>query len=187
MRIALVIGQATPPGRLVTACRALEQDLRDAGAEVNVVDLAAAPVQICDGRPLEQYDAATRAAVGALNSADAAALASPVYRASFSGVLKNFLDLLPLEALHGKPVAILAMGATDHHYLGVDTHLRAVLAWFGALAIPTSVYLASRDFDQGQLAARARGELRSLAATLTLVTGRTAGAAFGPAPLAGRG
>jgi FMN reductase len=186
MRIALVIGQATAPGRLVTACRALEQHLHNAGAEVQVVDLAATPVQICDGRPPEQYDAVTRAAVDVLNSADAAALASPVYRASFSGVLKNFLDLLPLEALHRKPVAILAMGATDHHYLGVDTHLRAVLAWFGALAMPTSVYLASRDFEQGKLAARAQDELHSLAATLTQVTVRTAGAAFGPAPLAGR-
>jgi FMN reductase len=187
MRIALVIGQATAPGRLVTACRALEQDLRDAGAEVEVVDLAATPVQICDGRPFEQYEPATRGAVGAINSADAAALASPVYRASFSGVLKNFLDLLPLEALRGKPVAILAMGATDHHYLGVDTHLRAVLAWFGALAMPTSVYLAGRDFDQSKLTERARGELHSLAATLAMVTGRTSGAALGPDPLAGRG
>jgi len=187
MRIALVIGQATAPGRLVTACRALEEELRDTGAEVEVVDLAAAPVQICDGRPLEQYDGATRAAVGAVNSAGAAVIASPVYRASFSGVLKNFLDLLPIEALRDKPVAILAMGATDHHYLGVDTHLRAVLAWFGALAMPTSVYLASRDFEQGALAARARDEIRSLAATLTLIAGRMAGATFGPAPLAGRG
>ena len=38
------------------------------------------------------------------------------------------------------------MGATQHHFLGVDWHLRDVLAWFGALVVPTSVYLVSADF-----------------------------------------
>ena len=39
-------------------------------------------------------------------------LASPVYRASFTGALKNLLDLTPVEALRAKPVGIVAMGAT---------------------------------------------------------------------------
>ena len=68
-----------------------------------------------------------------MGQADAVILASPVYRGSFTGALKNLLDHLPIEALTGKPVGIVAMGATNHHYLGVDWHLRDVLAWFGAI------------------------------------------------------
>jgi FMN reductase len=186
MRIALVIGQAAAPGRFVTACHALAAEIRAAGALVDVIDLAAQPVQICDGRELVQYDGATRSAVAAIEAAGAVVLASPVYRASFSGVLKNLLDILPLQALSNKAVAIVAMGATDHHYLGVDGHLRAVLAWFGALVLPTSVYLTSRDFEAGQPGAGAREELRGLAAALIAIASRTAGATMGPTPLAAR-
>ena len=51
------------------------------------------------------------------------------------------------------------MGATQHHFLGVDWHLRDVLAWFGALVVPTSAYLASADFVDGQLSESAKQDL----------------------------
>ena len=44
------------------------------------------------------------------------------------------------------------MGATDHHYLTVDTQLRPVLAWFGAHLVPGQVYLQSQHFKDGKLA-----------------------------------
>ena len=84
-----------------------------------------------DGRPPEQYGDDTASIVARVGAADAVILASPVYRGSFTGALKNLLDHLPVDALAGKPVGIVAMGASAHHYLGVDWHLRDVLAWFG--------------------------------------------------------
>ena len=110
--------------------------------------------------------------VAALAAADVVLLASPVYRATFTGALKNLLDLTPLEALRGKPVGIVAMGASPHHYLGVDWHLRAVLAWFGALVAPTSVYLESAHFKDGRLAdAGALAALGDLVAALLAMAG----------------
>jgi FMN reductase len=154
---------------------------------VTVVDLAATPVEICDGRPEAAYGDATRAAIRAVREASAVAIASPVYRASYPGVLKNFVDLLPVEALAGKPVGILAMGASAHHYLGVDTQLRAVLAWFGALVAPTSVYLTSGDFASGELTAAAAVEdVRALAHTLVTLAERVTGTTLGPVPIAAR-
>src|SRR5688572_6939638 len=152
-----------------------------------MIDLAVTPVEICDGRPDDAYGDATRAAVRAVRDASAVAIASPVYRASYPGVLKNFVDLLPVEALSGKPVGIVAMGASAHHYLGVDTQLRAVLAWFGALVAPTSVYLTSRDFESGELRAPAAVEdVRALARTLVALAERVGGTTLGPTPLAAR-
>ena len=58
------------------------------------------------------------------------------------------------------------MGATNHHYLGVDWHLRDVLTWFGAIVVPTSVYLSSSDFVDGNLSDEAKRDLSSLVEAL---------------------
>jgi len=79
------------------------------------------------------------------------------------------------------------MGATQHHYLGVDWHLRDVLAWFGAVVAPTSVYLSSADFVEGELTGSAEAELEALAKTVCrLATALKDAGPFGPAPLAAR-
>ena len=107
-----------------------------------------------------------------------------MYRASFTGALKNLLDLTPLETLRAKPIGIVAMGASPHHYLGVDWHLRAVLAWFGALVAPTSVYLESAHFQNGRLAdPGAIAALGELVATLLDMAGWPRDR-LGPPPLA---
>jgi len=187
MRVVIVIGQATPPGRLANACRALEESIHAAGGEVEMVDLSSTRLEICDGRGVEQYDAVTRTAVAMISQASGVVIASPVYRASYPGVLKNLLDLLPVEALRDKPVGIVAMGASDHHYLAVDGHLRMVLAWFGAFTLPTSLYLTNRDFDmERKPTVEAQEELRALAQSICMLAECTAGTTFGPVPLAVR-
>src|SRR4029077_12954212 len=104
----------------------------------------------------------------------------PVYRASFPGVLKNLLDITPVEALQNKPVGIVAMGGSPHHYLAVDSQLRAVLAWFGALVAPTGVYVTGGDFRDGQLASdSARSDLIALTGTLMTLMNRLDPASLG--------
>src|SRR5262245_47335025 len=187
--LVAVVGSVTPPGRLNQAI-GLAVDLARArsGCSASLVNLADYRISFADGRPLDQLGDDSARVVGEIDRADAVLLASPVYRGSFTGALKNLLDLTPVEALRGKPVGIVAMGATLHHYLGVDWHLRSVLAWFGALLAPTSVYLESAHFKDGKLADPA-----ARAALGDLVTGLLALAALdrgtlGPPPLAsGRG
>jgi FMN reductase len=181
-----VLGSVTPPGRLY---RALEAALGAAPADVatRLIDLGRHRIAFADGRPPDQLGDDTVTVVEAIASAGGVLFASPVYRASFTGALKNLLDHVPVEALAGKPCGIIAMGATQHHYLGVDRHLRDVLAWFGALVAPTSVYLASADFADGELRPEARAELAELVqAVARLQEFAGGGGALGPPPLAAR-
>ncbi len=189
-RLLAILGSVTPPGRLLNATQWL---LEGASAsrgdiEVELINLADKKVAFADGRPPEQYNDDTAAIIESVRGADGVIFASPVYRGSFTGALKNLLDHLPIESLAGKPVGIVAMGATQHHYLGADWHLRDVLAWFGALVVPTSVYLASADFVDGQLTESAKQDLKDLAdAVLKLKeVAPPAGTYLGPRPLAGR-
>lgn len=182
--LLMIVGAATPPGRLAAAISYAAGTVE--GAAVDILNLAETPVEICDGRPLDQYDAATRDAVAKIVNAAAVLIAAPVYRASYPGVLKNLLDLAPVEALQAKPVGIVAMGGSPHHFLGVDWQLREVLTWFGALIAPTSVYITGGDFKDGQLASEgARQDLAALVRTLSTLSRLDAGS-LGPKPLAAK-
>ncbi|MGD9890868.1 MAG: NADPH-dependent FMN reductase [Dehalococcoidia bacterium] len=163
-----VLGSVTPPGRLLQAVEYSLASAREAGPsiETSLINLADVRIGYAGAQAAEEMDDDTPSVVQTIAGADAVLFASPVYRASYTGVLKNLLDLLPVEALMGKPCAILAMGATQHHYLGVDWHLRDVLTWFGAVTLPSSVYLASSDFSEGKLTDGAKSSLKDLATTL---------------------
>jgi FMN reductase len=188
-RLLMLIGAATPPARLAAAIAAAAEAVRVVARDIDieVMNLAETTIDICDGRPLEGYATATREAVDRIAAAAAVLIAAPVYRASYPGVLKNLLDIVPVGALQGKPVGIVAMGGSAHHYLGVDTQLRQVLGWFGALVAPTGVYLTGADFRDGQLASeRARQDLAALSETLLMLLRRLDLATLGPLPLAAR-
>ena len=93
----------------------------------------------------------------------------------------------------GKACGLVGMGASDHHYLAVDTQLRPVLAWFGAHLVPVSVYLQSRQFQDGRLAdAEAIAELQKLAhAVVAMQQAMSQGRSqdqgmVGPPPIAAR-
>jgi len=79
-------------------------------------------------------------AIAQVESADALVIATPVYKAAYSGVLKVFLDLLPQTALKGKAVLPLATGGSPHHMLALDYALRPVLQSLGARHILPGVY-----------------------------------------------
>jgi FMN reductase len=187
--LLMLVGAATPPGRLTAAIATAAETASTDGAKVavEILNLAETRIDICDGRPLDSYGEATRDAVMRIAAAGAVLIGAPVYRASYPGVLKNLLDIVPVEALQNKPVGIVAMGASPHHYLAVDTQLRQVLAWFGALVAPTSVYVTGGDFRDGKLASEpARKDLAALTGTLITLARQLDRTSLGPVPLAAK-
>jgi len=186
-RLLAVLGSVTPPGRMHRAVGDAV-DRANATSEVTCtfLDLGTLTVGFADGTPIEDLKDDTPALVEQVRAADGVILASPVYRASMTGALKNALDLLPVDALQAKPVGILAMGGSHHHYLGVATHLRDVLQWFGALPAPTDLYLTGNDFSEGAPTDAAAAELDALLKTVATLATRLAGTTLGPLPLAAR-
>lgn len=178
--LVAILGSVTPPGRLR---RGVSEALDRLTSPTEFFDLAEHEIAFAGG---QAPDRDTAAVLEKIAAADAVLLATPVYRGTFTGVLKNLLDHVPVEGLRGKPVGIVAMGATQHHSLGADWHLRDVLAWFGALTAPTSVYLCSSDFDSGAPKPDAARALDELLATVLTLARACASAELGPAPFAAR-
>jgi FMN reductase len=88
------------------------------------------------------------AAVAAVAEARAVMLATPVYKAAYSGVLKLFLDLLPPGVLAGKPVLPVATAGSLAHLLVLDYALKPVLASLGARHILGGVCVVDSDFER---------------------------------------
>ncbi|MFJ7156420.1 NADPH-dependent FMN reductase [Streptomyces sp. NPDC101118] len=91
---------------------------------------------------------AIRRAVEAVAAADGLIVATPVYKASYSGLLKVFLDLLPQDALHGKTVLPLVTGGSLAHVLAIDYALRPVLSALGARHVVAGRFLLDSHIER---------------------------------------
>lgn len=79
-----------------------------------------------------------------IQAADGLIVATPVYKAAYSGVLKALLDLLPQFVLAGKVVLPLATGGTLAHVLAIDYALRPVLTSMGAAHVVPGYFLLDK-------------------------------------------
>ena len=91
-------------------------------------------------------DPAIRRAREEVAAARLVIVATPIYKASYSGLLKSFLDLLPQDALRGKTVLALGTGGSAAHLLALDYALKPVLAALGARHILDTVYAVDAQF-----------------------------------------
>lgn len=102
-----------------------------------------------------------------LATADGLLIATPVYKASFSGALKTLLDLLPERALDHKVVLPLATGGSIGHMLAVDYALKPVLAALKAQEVLHGVFADdSQVVLNGELFTLAEGVTARLAEAL---------------------
>jgi MsuE subfamily FMN reductase len=108
-------------------------------------------VEFCDGRDPSLYEGDTRMIIDRIVAADALIVGTPMYRGSYSGVLKNVFDVIPNDALHGKPVGLIATGGSDHHYLAIEHELKPVIGFFSGHAIPGAVYANNQHYSNGDL------------------------------------
>jgi FMN reductase len=109
--------------------------------EIVLRDLPAAALMRAD-----VDDPAIRRAREQVAGARLVVIATPIYKASFSGLLKTFLDLLPQDALRGKTVLALGTGGSPAHLLALDYALKPVLAALGARHILDAVYATDAQF-----------------------------------------
>jgi len=83
-----------------------------------------------------------------IERASAVIIATPIYKASYSGALKAFLDLLPQKALEGKVVLPLATGGSNRHLLAIDYALKPVLFALGATHVLSGLYISNDQVER---------------------------------------
>jgi FMN reductase len=135
----VLVGNLRPASRTLGAAIAL----RDAVHRV-LGDATAGPV--VDAAELAQEvfapgSTAVKAALEALAATKVLIVASPTYKATYTGLLKAVLDQVPGGGLRGVVAVPLQVAASDKHALAVDLHLRPVLVELGATVPGAGVFV----------------------------------------------
>ncbi|WP_032917714.1 NADPH-dependent FMN reductase [Streptomyces rimosus] len=145
--IMAVSGSPSPASFTQEVLALTARRLRAAGHRVDTLAVRDLPAEALLGA--DTGHPAIADAVARLAAADAVVLATPVYKAAYSGLLKAFLDLLPQYALEGKVVLPLASGGSPAHTLAIDYGLRPVLASMRPAAITGAVFVPSNEARRG--------------------------------------
>jgi len=123
----------------------------DNSFEVEVLNIAEQCVQYCDGRDPAKYDGDAKIVIDKIVNADALIIGTPMYRGSYTGMLKNAFDIIPNNSLLGKPVGLIATGGSDHHYLAIEHELKPILGFFYAHVLPGGVYVNNTHYSNKDL------------------------------------
>ena len=148
MSALLIAGSPSERSRSAALLDAVAQRLSVRGAlvdRIHIRDLSPQALLLADfGHPTVVH------AIDQVADASVLVVATPVYKAAYSGVLKVFLDLLPQTALKGKTVLPLATGGSPHHMLALDYALRPVLQSLGARHILPGVYASDAQIPKDE-------------------------------------
>lgn len=122
--------------------------LRDGGIEVetHLIELSEVGRAFSGALRRDELGPDAEAAIRRIESATLLIVASPVYRASFTGLFKHVFDFVGQYSLIDKPVLLAATGGSDRHALIIEHQFRPLFSFFQALTLPIGVYASDADF-----------------------------------------
>jgi FMN reductase len=142
--VGLVVGNPKAGSRTLALGAAVAAAVADGagldGSDRLTVDLAVLGPQLFDWS-----STSVRAAVEGIRSCSLVVMASPTYKASYTGLLKSFLDWFSTTDLLGIVVVPVMTGAGAHHALAVEVHLRPVLVELGATLPARGLYVTEGE------------------------------------------
>jgi len=155
-----ISGSPSPTSRSRLLVQHALEYLDSLGAPSQMIDLGDLPAEALLGRA--QHDDLTRA-LAELAASRVLVVGTPIYRATYTGLLKVFFDLLPAEALKGTVTLLIATGGGPAHLLMVDHGLRPLIASLAGLTTARAIYATPADFDGPDPNAALRASLHAAA------------------------
>ena len=100
---------------------------------------------------LERGNVAVDAAKDTVRRADLLVVASPTYKATYTGLLKLFLDQFDAAELGGTPTVALMLGGSERHALAGELTLKPVLTEIGCSCPAPALFLLESDWATSEV------------------------------------
>jgi FMN reductase len=141
--VAVVVGNPRPRSRTYQAAHIVAERLagRPADLDIDLTDLG--------GALLDWSDPGVSALVAAVQGSDLVVVASPTYKATYTGLLKLFLDRFGGGSLAGVTAVPVMLGGHWRHALAADMLLKPVLVELGATCPTAGLFLLETEFAAG--------------------------------------
>jgi FMN reductase len=145
--VAVVVGNPKSRSRTLDVAATVADA---AAGAAGLADATRVTVDLADLGPslFDWSSARVREAVDAVRACSLAVVASPTYKASYTGLLKSFLDWFSTTDLQGVVAVPLMVGAGLQHALAVEVHLRPVLVEVGASLPTRGLYVSEGQFAE---------------------------------------
>jgi FMN reductase len=139
----IVSGSPSATSRTTALAKIVGLRLAEFKVDSSLLDVRTLPAEDLLSARLDSPQIA--AAVERVANARGLVIATPVYKAAYSGVLKTFLDLLPQFGLREKVIFPLVTGGTPAHVLAIDYALRPVLNSLDPLHIVPGLFVLDKQ------------------------------------------
>jgi FMN reductase len=142
VKTAIVVGNPKARSRTHEAAQIVLDRLTGTKPEIDIdlIDFGPALLDWSDLRVLE--------AIAAVQASDLVVVASPTYKASYTGLLKLFLDRFGSDALAGVTAVPLMLGGHWRHSLAADLLLKPILVELGATCPTRGLFLLDSDYAE---------------------------------------
>jgi FMN reductase len=139
----IVTGSPSSPSKTAKLASLVGVRLARSGIDSTLLDVRSLPAE---DLLLAKFDSpAIKTALARVEAARGVVIATPVYKAAYSGLLKTFLDVLPQFGLRDKVVLPLATGGTVAHVLAIDYALRPVLSSLDPLHVVPGLFVLDKQ------------------------------------------
>lgn len=139
-RTAVVVGNPKPASRTLVAAQYLTERLTGSAPDL-VVDLATYGAELLDWSSPD-----VGRVVAEVGAADLVVVACPTYKATYTGLLKLFLDRFAVGQLAGVAVPLM-LGGGPAHALAPELGLTSLLTHLGATVPTGGLYILDQQYD----------------------------------------
>ncbi len=147
MKIVGISGNISSPSRTKSLVeRIVHHASQKSHAKATLIDIAQFAPELGSTVTYDNFPEVLSKAYEAIIEADLIIIGTPVYKASYTGLLKHFFDLLDPKKLVGKVAILAATGGTDQHALVLEYQLRPLASFFGVATAPTAIYARDNEF-----------------------------------------
>lgn len=154
IRVIAISGSLRSSGYTCQALNIALEGARELGAQIQLIDLNAYELTFADGREKDQYPVDVHRLREDVKRAQGIILGTPEYHGSFSGVLKNALDLMGFEEFEGKMWGLVGVAGGTQGAVNALNSLRMIGRTLHAWVVPEQVGISEawKIFDDdGQL------------------------------------